>query len=239
MRIDVALSPAEFPAKLPPARRAVLIDVVRATTSIVLAFQGGCEGVLPVPTPEAARAARARPEGAGALLCGEQGGLPIPGFDLANSPSALLAAPLRGRRLILCTSNGTPALAALRGVPQVWIGALRNASAVAAALVAGQGDVALACSGKDGSFCLEDAVCAGAICHALRAGAAGPVVGSDAAEAAELLFHHHRQDLLGMLRGAEWGRRLEALGLLEDLRLCAELDAAPLAPALRDGQITL
>jgi len=205
----------------------------------VMAFQRGCAGVLPVPTPEAARAARGRPEGADALLCGEQGGLPIPGFDLANSPSALAAAPLRGRRLILCTSNGTPALAALRGVPQVWIGALRNAAAVAAALAAGQGDAVLACSGKDGSFCLEDAVCAGAVCHALRAGAAGPVVVSDAADAAELLFRHHRHDLLGMLRGAEWGRRLEALGLLEDLRLCAELDAAPLAPALRDGHITL
>ncbi len=239
MRVDVALSPAEFPAKVPPARRAVLIDVARATTSIVMAFQRGCAGVLPVATPEAARAARARPEGAGALLCGEQGGLPIPGFDLGNSPSALAAAPLSGRRLILCTSNGTPALGALAATPQVWIGAFRNAGAVAKALAAGRGDVVLACSGKDGGFCLEDAVCAGAILDALRAGAAEPVVGSDAAAAAELLFRHHRDDLLGMLRGAEWGRRLEAMGLLEDLRICAELNAASLAPAFRDGHITL
>ncbi len=239
MRVDVALSPAEFPAKLPLARRAVLIDVVRATTSIVVAFQRGCAAVLPVPTPEAARAARARPGGEGSLLCGEQGGLPVPGFDLGNSPAELAQAPLAGRRLILCTSNGTPALAALAGASEVWIGALRNAAAVAGALASGRGDVMLACSGKDGSFCLEDTVCAGAILHGLRAAGAEPVMAADAAVAAELLFHHHREDLLGMLRFAEWGRRLEAMGLLEDLRLCAELNAAPLAPALRNGRIVL
>jgi 2-phosphosulfolactate phosphatase len=239
MRVDVALSPAEFPAKLPRGRRAVLIDVVRATTSIVVAFQRGCAAVLPVSTPEEARAARECPGGEGSLLCGEQGGLPIPGFDLGNSPTALIQARLEGRRLILCTSNGTPALAALAGVPEVWIGALRNAAAVAGALARGKDDVVLACSGKDGSFCLEDAVCAGAILHELAAAGARPALETDAAVAAELLFRHHRGDLLGMLRSVEWGRRLEAMGLLEDLRLCAELNAAALTPLVRNGTIVL
>ena len=158
---------------------------------------------------------------------------------LPISPAELAQAPLGGRRLILCTSNGTPALAALAGVPEVWIGAFRNAAAVATALARGRGDLVLACSGKAGSFCLEDAVCAGAILHGLRGAVAEPVMAADAAVAAELLFRHHREDLLGMLRSSEWGRRLEALGLLEDLRLCAELNAAPLAPALRNGRIVL
>jgi 2-phosphosulfolactate phosphatase len=238
MRIDVALSPAEYPAKVPPARRAVLIDVIRATTSIVVAFQRGCAGVIPVRTPEEARAARARLGGEPALLCGEQGGLRIPGFDLGNSPHEFLGAPLAGRRLLLCTSNGTRALASLGGVAELWIGALRNAAGVARALAGGGGDALLACAGKDGTFCLEDAACAGAIVHALRAGG-GPVEPSDAAAAAELLFLHHRGDLLGMLRQAEWGRRIEGMGLLEDLRLCAEMDAASLVPRVRQGGITL
>ena len=239
MRIDVALSPAEYPAKTPPAGRAVLIDVIRATTTMVVAFQRGCAGVIPVRTPEEARAARARLGDAGALLCGEQGGLRIPGFDLGNSPREFLAASLAGHRLILCTSNGTRALASLGGVPELWIGALRNAAAVARALARGAGDVLLACAGKDETFCLEDAVCAGAIVHALRAAAGGPLEASDAAAAAEVLFLHHRADLLGMLRGAEWGRRIAAMGFGEDLRLCAELDAAALAPCLRGGCITV
>lgn len=239
MRVDVALSPAEYPAKAPPARRAVLIDVIRATTSIVVAFERGCAGVIPVRTPEEARRARAGRGDAGALLCGEQGGVRVPGFDLGNSPSEFLAAPLAGRRLILCTSNGTRALASLGGVPELRIGALRNAAAVAAALARGTGGVLLACAGKDETFCLEDAVCAGAILHALRAATDEPVEVSDAAGAAELLFLHHRADLLGMLHRAEWGRRIAAMGLAEDLRLCAELDAAPLAPCVREGRIVL
>jgi 2-phosphosulfolactate phosphatase len=238
MRIDVALSPAEYPAKIPQARRAVLIDVIRATTSIVVAFQRGCAGVVPVRTPEEARVARARLGDVPALLCGEQGGLRIPGFDLGNSPHEFLGASLAGRRLILCTSNGTRALASLGGVAELWIGALRNAAAVARALAGGAADALLACAGKDGAFCLEDAVCAGAIVHALRAGD-GPVEPSDAAAAAEILFTHHREDLLGLLRGTDWGRRIEGIGLLEDLRLCAELDAAALAPRVRQGAITL
>ncbi|HEY7676455.1 MAG TPA: 2-phosphosulfolactate phosphatase [Candidatus Methylomirabilis sp.] len=234
----MALSPAEYPAKVPPARRAVLIDVIRATTSIVVAFQRGCAGVIPVRTPEEARVARARLGDEPALLCGEQGGLRIPGFDLGNSPHELLGAHLAGRRLILCTSNGTRALASLAGVVELWIGALRNAAAVARALAGGGGDALLACAGKDETFCLEDAACAGAIVHALRAGGR-PVEPSDAAAAAEVLFLHYRGDLLSMLRGADWGRRIEGMGLLEDIRLCAELDAAPVAPRVRAGCITV
>lgn len=239
MRVEVALSPSEYPVKIPAARRAVLIDLIRATTTIVAAFEAGCAAVIPAQTPEESQALRAGPQGRGDLLCGEQGGVRIPGFDLGNSPCEMSVAALAGRRLILCTSNGTRALAALAGIPQVWIGALRNAAAVAAALAAGTGDVLLACSGKDGTFCLEDAACAGAIVHALRSAATETVVASDAAAAAEILFLHHRHDLLAMLRGAEWGRRLVAMGLAEDLRLCAELDAAPIAPRVRDGCITL
>lgn len=239
MRVDVALSPAEYPAKARPARRAVLIDVIRATTSILVAFQRGCAAVIPVRTPEEARRAQARQGNEGALLCGEQRGVRIPGFDLGNSPHEFLAAPLAGRRLILCTSNGTRALASLGAIPELWIGALRNAAAVARALARGTGDVLLACSGKDETFCLEDAVCAGAIVHALRAAGEGPMEASDAAGAAELLFLHHRADLLGMLRGAEWGRRIAAMGFGEDLRLCAELDAAALAPCVRGGCIAV
>ena len=238
MRIDVALSPAEYPAKTRPARRAVLIDVIRATTTIVVAFQRGCAGVIPVRTPEEARRARRRLGQEEVLLCGEQGGCPIPGFDLGNSPCEFLAAAVAGRRLILCTSNGTRALALLGGMPELWIGALRNAGAVAQVLARGTGDVLLACAGKDETFCLEDAVCAGAILNAVRAAAVGPVEASDAAAAAEALFLRHRADLLGMLQGAEWGRRIAAMGFREDLRLCAELDAAPLAPCLRGGCIT-
>lgn len=236
MRLDVILLPRDRSIHLRPERTAVVVDVLRATTSIVAAFQHGCRSILPVASPEEARRVReAAPE---ALLAGEQGGERIPGFDLGNSPRDFSREAVAGRDLILTTSNGTKALRAVGGGRIVAIGAFLNRAAVGDWLAAQEVDSLIVCSGSEGGFSLEDAVCAGAIVDRV-AGATGPVRLGDAARACQALWAHFRSDLPGLLRGTDWGRRIVALELEADVKVCARLDVTDVVPRMEEGRITL
>ena len=128
--VDVALTPAELGGelRLRPTDVAIVIDVIRATTTLAVLFDRGCARVLVAGDIPAARAyAAAHP---GSLLAGEMGGLPPSGFDFGNSPVELAAADLNGRELIFSTTNGTRALHACVGAGVILAGSLRNAQAV-------------------------------------------------------------------------------------------------------------
>jgi 2-phosphosulfolactate phosphatase len=159
VRVDVALTPAALaPAALAGAS-ALVIDVLRASTSIVTALTNGCLGVVPVGDPaEARRRAAAAP---GALLAGERRGEPLAGFDLGNSPLEFTRERVGGRLVFLTTSNGTGALLAVRSAAAVAVAAFVNLGAVAAWAVAGGRDVVVTCAGERGARSLEDEVCAG------------------------------------------------------------------------------
>lgn len=129
--VDVLLTPAELGGELSvrPTDVAIVIDVIRATTTLTVLFDGGCARVLVAGDIPEARAFAARHPGA-YLLAGEIGGLRPPGFDFGNSPVELSAAALRGRELIFSTTNGTRALHACAGARAILAGSLRNAQAV-------------------------------------------------------------------------------------------------------------
>ncbi|MCC7106435.1 MAG: 2-phosphosulfolactate phosphatase [Chloroflexi bacterium] len=166
MIVEVAF----LPAVLREVHRKVVIvvDALRASSTILTLFQRGAPRVMLAADRDAAFALAAtvqpRP-----WLCGESGGLPIAGFDFGNSPSRLSSAALLGRLVVLCTSNGTAALAALGAAPAVFVGTGRNCSSVARrALVVAEErglDVAVLCAGDErGSlFSLEDAFFAGLV----------------------------------------------------------------------------
>lgn len=132
--VDVALVPAfiDANARERAGTTYVVIDVIRATTTLCLLFDRGCERVLLAPGIAEARAARTR-LGAAYLLAGEVGGLPPTGFDIGNSPVEVARKELRGRQVIFATTNGTRAMRACLGGRKVLAGALRNATAVSAA----------------------------------------------------------------------------------------------------------
>jgi 2-phosphosulfolactate phosphatase len=236
MRLDVLLLPREIPVRPRPEPYAVVIDVLRATTSIVVAFQHGCRSILPVPNAEEALAARAASPKA--VLAGEQGGLRVPGFDLGNSPREFTGEAVGGRDVILTTSNGTKALRAAAGGRTVAIGAFRNRAAVGDWLVARGADSLIVCSGYEGGFSLEDAVCAGAIADRVVQLAAGFILG-DGARACQALWQRFGPDLLPLFRETDWGRRMLALGFEADLAVCAELDVTNVVPQMEAGRITL
>jgi 2-phosphosulfolactate phosphatase len=236
MHLDVLFLPSELPARPRPERIAVVVDVIRATTSVVTAFQHGCRSILPVASLEEARAALvASPE---AVLAGEQGGSRIPGFVLGNSPREFSREMVAGRDVILTTSNGTKALRAVSAGRTVAIGAFLNRSAVSDWLVGRSADGLIVCSGYEGVFSLEDAVCAGAIVdHAARL--EGHPHFGDGARACQALWERFGSDLSQLLRETAWGRNIVGLGLGADLSVCAGLDVTDVVPQMEKGRIRL
>jgi 2-phosphosulfolactate phosphatase len=236
MRLEVLLLPREIPVRPRPELYAVVIDVLRATTSIVVALQHGCRSILPVASAAEARSARAASPGA--ILAGEEGGLRVPSFDLGNSPREFTREAVGGRDVILTTSNGTKTVRAVAGGRTVAIGAFRNRSSVADWLVGRGADSLIVCSGYEGGFSLEDAVCAGAIVDRVATLATGLTLG-DGARACRVLWEGYGSDLVRLFRETDWGRRMLALGFEADLAICAELDATDVVPLMQGDLITL
>lgn len=211
-----------------PSARRVVIDVLRATTCIAAALQAGASCVIPCLTPEEARERRTP----GALLAGERGSLPLEGFDLGNSPLEFTPERVRGRTILMTTTNGTRALRAAPG-PALCAG-LVNRAAVARSLL-GCAAVDVVCAGTDGRFSADDWGAAGALLAGLREVA--EVEADDGARAAEAWFLAGAADLEGLLAATAHGRRLAGLGLQADLAACARLDVWDVVPVFRDGVI--
>jgi 2-phosphosulfolactate phosphatase len=211
----------------------VVVDVIRATSSIVTAFAHGCHTIFPAESVSDAQALKAaHPQ---ALLCGERDGRRIEGFALGNSPREFTADAVGGQELILATSNGTRTLRAVNAGRSVAIGAPMNRAAVAVWLSERDTDALVVCSGFEGIFSLEDAVCAGGIVD--RAAELGMALG-DGAQACQVLWRRYAGDLPGLLARTAWGQHIISIGLGPDLEVCARLDMTDVVPVLRDGGIT-
>lgn len=245
MRIQVAFLP-QLAAREPAERGiCIVIDILRATTTLTTLLEYGAVGVLVAPDADAAREEKRRDPGA--LLLGEIGGLRPDDFDLGNSPRELSPANANGRRAICHTSNGTAAIRAVAGAPAVLLGCLRNATAVAerafALALADDLPVTIVCAGGAGgrAFALDDTLVAGQLAALIVAAAAraGQVaVLDDAAGAAVTLFRVEVGDALSpaaegweaALRRTSAGQHLAAIGLADDIPFCAQLDTTTFVP---------
>jgi 2-phosphosulfolactate phosphatase len=209
-------------AALPAAgETAVVIDVLRATTTLTVALGNGARGLREAVTPEEAREIRAsEPE---ALLCGEREGLKIEGFDLGNSPAEYEPAVVRDRTLIFASTNGSLALRAARSARRRVLAAFVNLAAVVERL-AGDPRVAIVCAGKLGGFAIEDAACAGLLCRRLEA--RGARLEGAAARLAAALAPGGAADTRALVEGASHARYLRAMSpaFARDVARCAELD---------------
>ncbi len=236
MHVHVTLMPSEFAHLALADRTALVVDVLRASSTVVAAFAAGCAAVIPVATPAEARERAATMGPPAPMLVGEQDGLAIPGFDLGNSPLECTKARVGGRTLVLTTTNGTAAMLKAREAADACVGALSNVSA-AAAWARRQGrDVTVLCAGEKGRFCLEDAVCAGLIAERLLRGS-GEAKLSDAARAAWALGRLYGPRLDRLRRDSAWARTLAARGRGADLDACLALDSAAMVPILEQGAL--
>ena len=209
---------------------AVVIDVIRATTTIVTAVRNGAAGIRPCASVEEARAVvRAMAPGS-YLLGGERGGVKIGGFDLGNSPREYTAERVAGKVVVFTTTNGTRALRLAEGAERVLVGAILNISATAGVIARDGREAVLVCAGVDGRVCAEDALCAGGIAEHLAA------EGWDLDDSARLAAASWREvsrsrgALETALLASAGGRNLVAVGLEADVHECAAVDDAILVP---------
>jgi 2-phosphosulfolactate phosphatase len=238
MEIDLAFSPDELKRKDLREKSVVVVDALRATSTMIVAFENGCRGFIPVATIEEAREVAAQAKNPDVLLGGERGAKPVEGFHFGNSPRDYSRERVNGKTVVLTTTNGTQALVAAQTGAEIFIGAFLNLSALTRRLMESGRDALIACSGEKGFFCLDDTVCGGALIARLEERGI-PLRLREAALAARVLFDPYGRDILGLLRNCEWGRELEKLGLGEDIPICAQLDSSNLVPICREGRIFL
>jgi 2-phosphosulfolactate phosphatase len=217
MRVHVAFTPAETAA----GDVAIVVDVLRATSTICQALASGYERVLCTAEIEHARAL-AESEGP-ATLAGERRLEAIEGFDVGNSPREVAARDAKGT-LILTTTNGTRLLvAAAERFERVYVGSLLNLDSVAAAARETDGDVAVLCAGVLGELALDDAYCAGRIAQALGGEP------EDSARAAILLAESFPDARSGLGESRSAGN-LRRKGLEADIEWCARENALAVVP---------
>jgi 2-phosphosulfolactate phosphatase len=230
VRLDVAVTPDLLSARDLPTSTVLVVDVLRASTSIVTALANGCVAVVPVTDAEEARRRAAGIRDA--LIAGERRGEPLQGFDLGNSPLEFSAARVGGRTIVFTTSNGTRALVAVRAAAAVGVAAFVNASAAAAWAVAQGRDIVVACAGERGAVSLEDHVCAGVLVE--RALTAEPLASTTPAAAEALaLARRYGKDVARLANDSGWARHLAASGRRADVIACLALDTTTLVPVYR------
>jgi 2-phosphosulfolactate phosphatase len=220
--LEICFLPAQWRTLDPESLRAsacAVIDVIRATSTIVTALDQGAPGVLPVASVTDAFALKER--NPGALLAGERGGQAPPGFDLGNSPEDFTMERVCQRPIILTTTNGTQALAACDGARAVVTASLLNLEAAAARLREIGPPWIIVCAGCEGEFGVDDAIVAGALAEAL---------GQD--HAMVRLYHSVRRNLTETLLGSAAGRELRKVGLEKDVPFCAQLNLFSTVPML-------
>jgi 2-phosphosulfolactate phosphatase len=232
MQIDVALVPQQVDDWKHVV--CIVVDVIRASTTLVTLFEHGMETVyVAAEVDEARRLARER----NCLLMGERDGVALPGFDYGNSPVAVVDEDFCGQRAVLTTSNGTAALQRVAGARAVLVGALRNATACCEHALAlaeeHETDIGIACAGKWRRFVLDDAICAGVLVETL-VDLAGRLTLTDAARAARRLPRAY-PDIVTPFRASGSGRHLLRIEQDDDIAFCARQDVSRVVPALRQG----
>lgn len=237
MNVVVYFTAEEVDAAALQGRTCVVIDVLRATSTVVEALANGARAIYPTVSSEEAVRLAASLGRDDALLCGERRGLKIEGFDLGNSPAEFVAEAIAGKRLVMSTTNGTRALVASAGAARVLVVSFLNLGAAVDA-VASEERLAVVCAGKEGRFALEDAVCAGHLLARVRERRHGDLELNDAAEAALVLAGRYAPDVAFLERTAA-GRALVEVGLGADLLFCAQCDRHGVLPEMNARVIRL
>lgn len=216
---------------------AIVVDILRASTTLCAALASGAEQIIPFSTVEEVLAAASHR--GDILLAGERSGKKLREFDLGNSPLEYTKGKVQGKTIYYTTSNGTQAITRVRSVPFVFIASFLNRRSVVDAIlsvVEDDGELAILCAGTDGDFALEDALGAGAVLHALSS--CVPDLSLDDASFASLrLFKLYQDDLTAVLCATQHGRFLKSIGYDADIAFAAQLDLLSVVPQYREGLI--
>jgi 2-phosphosulfolactate phosphatase len=230
--VEVCFSPRSYELYKTDFDIVVVIDVLRATSAICAAFDNGIQSVIPLDSIEEALVYQAKGYPAGA----ERNGQIVDGFDFGNSPFSYMKEELRGKDVVLTTTNGTKTIHVAKDAKQVVIGAINNLEALCAWLVEQNKNVLCLCSGWKDKFNLEDTICAGAIAENLLA--TGKFTSEeDASISAKYLYLSAKDNIFGYLKASSHRRRLKNLNLNEDIKYCLTPNISKSIPVMHEGKL--
>ena len=232
--MDVYSTAWSFQEEETRGKTVVVIDVLRASSTIVTALANGAKGIIPVEDMGKAGTIAQHLDAKTYLLCGERDGKKIEGYALGNSPLEYTRETVEGKTLILTTTNGTVAISRSLGAEEVLIGSFLNASAVAEAVKASGNDVMFVCAGWKSRLSMEDLLCAGLIIDLVHSGAPGGDA-PDGATIAHGLYTKFERSLKKTIRATNHAMRLKELGSEADIPYCSEIDLFNHVPRLQDG----
>ena len=239
MKLDCYIVPSEITEAALRGKIVVIVDVLRSCTTVAYALVNGAEKIIPATTVEAATKLMSSLDRGSTLLCGEREGRKINGFDLGNSPLEYTRAIVGGKTLVFASTNGTKLMAKGQKAQEQLLCSFVNIGKVVEALRPEGPEPVVVCSGTNGQFSLEDAVCSGMVASKLGEVFPGAWELNDGARAAITLFEKFGGDIYGMLHDSSHGRYLLSLGFGLDIEVCARTDSVPVLPVLREGRITL
>ncbi len=235
MRVDVFAVYNEISERDTRDRTVVAIDVLRATSTMITAVGNGAIKVIPVVEVDDAVAMMRTLDRKDALIAGERNAVPLPGFDLGNSPLEFTPEKVRGKTVVISTTNGTSALQAVKNANRVFIGAVINKTAVARAIMDSGEDVCIVCAGTGGRFSADDIYGAGAIIAALRTMGVS-VECNDLGYVSELLYTSDRGRMNLISKMHHFGILLD-LGMKDDIDYCFTEDLSGCVPVYSGGLI--
>lgn len=224
-----------------------VVDVLRATTTIISSLHNACYEVFPVTSKNAAilkaRELRKKNKKENVLLAGEKNGKALQGFNLGNSPSDFKYEIVHKKILVISTSNGTKAINSVRKQENVFLFSLANLSAAAKSIVLSVNkthNLLIICSGREGKFCEEDSIASGLLIKKIISLLdIKEFVCTDSAKASIHIANFYKKDILRAFSNCSWGKHLIQLGLKKDLEFCSKIDWSNVVPKFKNGKITL
>lgn len=235
MNIDVVISAQHIKPEKFKDRIVVVIDVLRATSVMVTALNNGCDKIIPVKEIEEAIDIASKDRNR-YLLGGERGGLKIDKFDFSNSPLDYIEDIVKGKSLIMTTTNGTRAIKNSEEAEKIFIGALINGRVVAEKLAKLNKDVTFVNAGTDGEFSMDDFITSGYIINCLRDIMKNHCTLTDIAKTSEYVYINN-PSIISFVKDALHYKRMKDLRYNEDLRYCLSKDLINIVPEYKDGEI--
>ncbi|MDB2622245.1 2-phosphosulfolactate phosphatase [Flavobacteriales bacterium] len=228
--IQVCMTPKLFSLYADKKSIVVVVDVLRATSSMCIAFEKGVKRMIPVSTVEEALEYRNSDEDY--ILAAERNGKPVKSFDFGNSPQVYLDMDVKGRTVVMTTTNGTKAINIAKKDHEVIVGSFLNLDAITQWLKEKDRDVIIFCAGWKDKFNLEDTLFAGALVSSLLETDLYND-SCDAAQAAKFLWDRSKDDLYGFLENSSHRNRLAKLNIDSDIHFCLKINQTKKIPVLK------
>lgn len=235
--LDVFFSSQSFHEEELRKKVVVVIDVLRASSTIITALMNRAKGIIPVEDMGEASRISQSVDSDNLLLCGEKDGIKIEGYDLGNSPFEYSSEVVKDKTLIFNTTNGTKAIKKAVGSAELYVGSFLNLSTVVHTLNQEQKDIVLVCAGWRGRMAIEDLLFAGNIIYNIGNGQL-PGDARDGAKVAYGLYDKYRSNISDVIHSSNHAVRLKEISDDKDIDYCSQTDICDILPVLNDGIIT-